>query len=70
MAISGKREKGEGAEERQQVNVERCSDRILRVVDLPAEVDPDKTVATLKDGILKLELPKTSIAKRVPIKTV
>ena len=48
---------------------ERCSDQILRVVDLPAEVDTERAVATLKDGILKLELPKTSIARKILIKT-
>jgi HSP20 family protein len=48
---------------------ERCSDQILRVVNLSAEVDTTKAVAMLKDGILKLELPRVIVAKKVPIET-
>jgi HSP20 family protein len=48
---------------------ELCSDELLRVVDLPAEVDPDKTKATLKNGVLDLEMPKSSrsLSKRVEV---
>ena len=40
---------------------------IMRVVELPAEVDASKVNATLKDGVLTIELPKTPQAKRVRI---
>jgi HSP20 family protein len=46
---------------------ERCVKEILRVVDLPAEVDSSKVSAILKDGILKIELPKAAHAKAVRI---
>lgn len=63
LMIAGKR----GASEGKAACFERCSDQILRVVNLSAEVDTTKAVATLKDGVLKLELPKVVVAKKVPI---
>jgi len=33
------------------------------VLDLPADVDPSKTKATLRDGILDLEIPKAASKK-------
>jgi HSP20 family molecular chaperone IbpA len=32
---------------------------ILRVIDLPAAVDPAKVKTAVKDGVLELDLPKT-----------
>lgn len=51
---------------------ELCSSELLRVIDLPSEVDPEKTKATLKNGILELEMPKAaqSQAKRVEVKGI
>ena len=66
VMIAGKRQASEG----KAAAFERCSDRILRTVNLSAEVDTTKAVATLKDGVLKLELPKLIVAKKVPIETV
>ena len=37
---------------------ERGKNEFFRVVNLPAEVDPAKATATLKDGLLTLTLPK------------
>ncbi|HXX18294.1 MAG TPA: Hsp20 family protein [Candidatus Acidoferrum sp.] len=45
------------------------SNRILRTIDLPAEVDAERVKATLKDGILEVVLLKTSPARRVTIET-
>ena len=41
-----------------------------RAFDLPTDVDPDKAVADIKDGILTITLPKTSRsrAKKVRVK--
>ena len=33
-------------------------DQILRVIDLPTEVDPDRAVVELQTGLLKFELPR------------
>jgi len=39
---------------------ERCSGEILRVVDLPTEVEASKASATLKNGVLELMIPKAA----------
>jgi len=48
---------------------ERCPDRILRVVDLPSEVNAENALATLKNGILELVMPKVSVATKIPIES-
>ena len=67
LTISGKHEAREESKKGKTVYSERCGSEILRVVDLPAEIDTSKVIATLKDGILNLELPKTVRAKAVRI---
>ncbi len=37
------------------------------MIDLPAEVDTGKVTATLKDGVLELEMRKAAPAKKVKI---
>jgi HSP20 family protein len=68
LTLTGKREIARQVQAKR-IYSELRSDRILRTVDLPAEVDMAKAQATLKDGILRVELLKTSPAKRVPIET-
>lgn len=46
---------------------DRCSNEILRGVDLPVRLDPEKASVTLNDGLLELEMPKAAPAKKVPI---
>jgi HSP20 family protein len=70
LTISGKRESHK--EEKQKGNAvyaERCSNEILRLVDLPVEIDPAKTTATLKNGIIELTMPKVAEARKAAIKT-
>lgn len=68
VTITGNRE---AAEEKQLKTIysEWPSNRILRTIDLPAEVNVENAKATLKDGILEVELLKAAPAKRVPIET-
>jgi len=40
---------------------QRCSEEVLRVVELPAEIDTSKTTMTLRDGILEFNMPKTVV---------
>jgi HSP20 family protein len=70
LTISGKRETETTKEEKKGKTVysEFCSNQILRIVDLPASVDAEKTIATLKNGVLQLTMPKTVKAKTVEIK--
>lgn len=67
LTISGKREQHEERKDKKMVYSETCSDQILRTVELPAEVNAETTKATLKDGILELELPKAAPARKVAI---
>ena len=70
--ISGKRETCKEKKNGKAIRCECHSDEILRVVELPADVEAEKATATLKNGVLNLRLPK-KLAKgaegtRVPVK--
>ena len=67
LTIVGKHEGQEQSKKGKTIYSERCAREILRVVDLPAQVDSSKVSATLKDGILNIELPKAAHAKTVRI---
>jgi len=67
LTISGKHEAQEESKKGKTIYSERCAKEILRVVDLPAEVDSSKVSAILKDGILNIELPKAAHARAVRI---
>lgn len=70
LSISGKRETSQEQQDKGKVIYqELCSSEMLRVIDLPAEVDPEKTKATLKNGVLELEMPKAqkALSKRVEV---
>ena len=43
-------------------------DEIYRDIDLPAAVDTSKVTATVKDGVLKLWMPKAATAQKVLVK--
>lgn len=71
IMISGKREderSGEHAEMRYQS--ERPYGKFSRTLTLPPEVDVTQCQADLRDGVLTLELPKTSeaVMKKVAVK--
>jgi HSP20 family molecular chaperone IbpA len=67
LTISGKHESKEESTKGKTVYSERCAKEILRSVDLPSDVDGEKVNATLKDGVLNIELPKAPHAKSVHI---
>jgi HSP20 family protein len=67
LTITGKHETQEENKKGKTLYSERSAQEILRVVDLPTEVDSSKVSATLKEGILNIELPKAAHAKRVRI---
>jgi HSP20 family protein len=67
LKIAGKRETKEEEKEGKTIRSEWCADQILRAVDLPADVDTAKVSASLKDGILTVELPKAAHAKAIRI---
>ncbi len=67
LVITGKHEAKEESNKGKTVYSERYAKEIMRVVDLPAEIDTSKANATLKDGILTIELPKAVSAKSVRV---
>jgi len=67
LTITGKHEAQEESKKGKSVYSERCAKEILRVVDLPAEVDATEVRATLKDGILNLEMPKAARPQSVRV---
>lgn len=66
LVITGQKESSKEEKKGKTICSESRSDRILRVVDLPAEVEADKVNATLKNGVLELVLPK--VAKVQPVR--
>jgi HSP20 family protein len=42
--------------------------KLMRTIALPVEVDPEKIRAELKEGILKVMLPKVRVAKKHTVK--
>ena len=67
LTITGKRESKEERKEKNTIYTDCCSNQILRVIDLPVEVDTAKASATLKNGILELKVPEAAPAKKIAI---
>jgi HSP20 family molecular chaperone IbpA len=67
VIISGKTEKTHERETGKTVYSERRSKEIFRALDLPVEVDPTRTAAGLKDGILQLTVAKALPAAPVKV---
>lgn len=67
VTVSGKKESSTEHKKGKVVYSEQCSDDILRVIDLPAEVDATKATATLKNGVLALKIPKSAHAKTTKV---
>lgn len=72
LTISGKRET---SEEQKTIYEEHGSNEMLRMVDLPAEADTENVTATLKHGMLELQIPKSvksskTKATRIEVKSV
>lgn len=67
LVISGKSEKSTEEKKEQTVLSEFRSKHFIRELKFPAEVDPAKAMATLKDGILELVLAKAVASKAVDV---
>jgi HSP20 family protein len=67
LKIAGKRETKEEGKKGKTIRSEFCADQIMREIDLPADVDTSKASATLKEGVLTIDLPKAVHAKAVRI---
>jgi HSP20 family protein len=67
LTIAGNHESKEESKKGKTIYSERCAKEILRSVYLPSDVDGSKVNATLKDGVLNIELPRAAHAKSVRI---
>jgi HSP20 family protein len=67
VAITGKHEAKEERKDEETLYSEIRSNRVLRVLDLPAAVDTEQATATLENGVLELKMPKAAPAKKVEI---
>jgi HSP20 family protein len=67
LTISGKHESKDETKKGKTIYSERCAQEIYRSVQLPSDVEASKVTATLKDGVLRIELPKALHAKSVRI---
>jgi HSP20 family protein len=67
LTIAGKHEEARKEEKEKVLYSERCANHLFRSIELPAEVDSDKSTATLKGGVLDLTMPKTAPAKKIQI---
>jgi HSP20 family protein len=65
--LSGRREESTETKKGKSGYVERRSNEICREFDLPAEIDPSKARAELKDGVLEISLAKRAASKAVPL---
>ncbi len=69
VTITGKRESKQEDKQADAVYTEQCSDEIFRTLELPSEVNVMKVTATLKDGVLDVQLPKAVATKPVAAET-
>jgi HSP20 family molecular chaperone IbpA len=61
VAIFGRREVAINQTGDQKIEyIDGYPDQVLRLIDLPTEVDPERAVVELHAGMLKFELPKTA----------
>ncbi len=63
LTISGKKEKEEKVERKDYFRFERSSGAFSRTIHLPAEVQPEKVTAQLKEGVLEIRAPRSEAAK-------
>jgi HSP20 family molecular chaperone IbpA len=68
ITLTGNRETKREESKGKTVYTEFSSDQILRAIDLPEAVDAEKASATLKDGVLRLTMPKATQAKTIELK--
>ena len=68
ITIKGKREKEEKIKTGDYIHQECYWGRFSRTIILPQEIDPDKAQANIKNGVLKVSLPKINKSKTKKIK--
>lgn len=67
LTIVGRRQGKESSQQGKTIYQDTCCDEVFRAVELPTDVDASKVTATLKDGVLELNLPKAAPARKIPV---
>lgn len=70
LTIRGRREESEKVLEQNYISRECYWGNFSRSIILPCEVYPDRMVATFKNGILAISLPKVTRTKQINIKPI
>ncbi len=68
ITIRGKRERTDKIKTESYIHQECYWGRFSRTIILPQEIDPDKSQASIKNGVLKITLPKANKEKTKKIK--
>ena len=68
LEISAETKQEEKKEEKGYIYRERRSGSYYRAISLPSPVDPDKSKAIYKNGVLEIKMPKTEVKKKTPLK--
>jgi HSP20 family protein len=69
VVVTGKRESTTKEEKKgKTISSEISSDQILRIMELPADIETDKVTAALRNGVLTLAMPKAAKARTVRVK--
>ena len=68
LTIKGEKKQEKEEKGRNYYIVERSYGSFARSIELPAEVEPDKAKATMRNGVLKVTIPKAPEAKPKQIK--
>lgn len=63
LNVRGRRDAGR-PEDAAPLRIERSISSFERSVELPVSVDPDRTDASLRDGVLRITLPVAEVARR------
>ncbi len=71
LTIKGERKQEQEEKEKRYHHIERRYGFFSRSFELPADVNANKVTANYKDGVLKLNLPKTKgpSVKKIEVKT-
>ncbi len=68
LEISAETKHEEKKEEKGYIYRERRNGSYYRAISLPSPVNPEKSNATYKNGVLEIKMPKTEVKKTTPLK--
>ena len=70
LTIKGKKESGSQESDKYSTRIERSSGIFFRKFSLPHPVDENKITAKVKNGVLEIIIPKTTINKKININII